>query len=137
MLFRSLAGWDGVRRFPMSSPTSGILFCAGATDRTKGMDGHGPRGQGGRVRRNPSTRSIVTAYSDHAHPNASGKRARPGTCAAPRWVPLGSVVRIPGYGRAVVEDRTAKRFNGRFDVWIPRRQLCRAWGKRALKVTVR
>jgi 3D (Asp-Asp-Asp) domain-containing protein len=134
-----LAGWDGVRRFPMSSPTSGILFCAGATDRTKGTDGTGGGYAARTSAENRATMpapmfATVTAYSDHARRNAAGKRARPGTCAAPRWVPLGSVVRIPGYGRAVVEDRTARRFNGRWDIHLATRAACVRWGLRHLQV---
>ena len=48
---------------------------------------------------------------------AAGTRAKQGrTIAAPRSVPLGTKVKVEGLdGVYTVEDRTAKRFDGRWD----------------------
>jgi 3D (Asp-Asp-Asp) domain-containing protein len=65
----------------------------------------------------------VTAYSeiDSCHyPGcimASGERAYTGAIACPRELDLGLRVRI-GDEFYVCEDRTAKRFNGRFDIFM-------------------
>jgi 3D (Asp-Asp-Asp) domain-containing protein len=85
---------------------------------------------------------IVTAYCPCRRccgPNArgvtaSGKCVAVGMCAARRKIPFGTVLHVPGYGRAVVEDRGAAIRGNRLDVFFPTHEQARAWGKRLLKV---
>ena len=55
------------------------------------------------------------------------------TVAAPRNVPLGTKVLIDGKP-FTVEDRTARRFDGRWDVYFERHQDAKNFGKRKLDV---
>jgi 3D (Asp-Asp-Asp) domain-containing protein len=77
----------------------------------------------------------VTAYVDHARPMASGRHPYVGACAGPRWVPLGTVVLIGGK-RYVVEDRTALRLNGRYDLFMWSRIAALRHGAPVMKVTI-
>lgn len=65
----------------------------------------------------------------------TGTRARRGVCAVdPSVVKLGTVLHIPGYGRAVAAD-TGKRIRGRrLDVWLPSRGAALRWGVQRLRV---
>ena len=67
---------------------------------------------------------------------AAGTRPLQGrTIAAPRSVPLGAKVRVQGLpGVFTVEDRTARRFDGRWDVYFERHQDAKNFGKRKLDV---
>ena len=67
---------------------------------------------------------------------AAGTRPVQGrTIAAPRSVPLGAKVRVQGLpGVFTVEDRTARRFDGRWDVYFERHQDALKFGKRKLDV---
>ena len=79
----------------------------------------------------------VTAYND-TKPGimASGRRVYDGACAGPRSVPLGTLVRIGGKVYTV-EDRTARRLDGRWDIWRPWSKVaCMKWGKRTMTVTI-
>ena len=58
------------------------------------------------------------------------------TAAGPRHIPLGTVVYIAGVGRRVVEDRTARRYDGRWEIYFNSHQSAKAFGKRELKVYV-
>ena len=65
---------------------------------------------------------------------AAGTRPMQGrTVAAPRNVPLGTKVLIDGKP-FTVEDRTARRFDGRWDVYFERHQDAKNFGKRKLDV---
>ena len=65
---------------------------------------------------------------------AAGTRPMQGrTVAAPRNVPLGTKVLIDGKP-FTVEDRTARRFDGRWDIYFERHQDAKNFGKRKLKV---
>lgn len=87
----------------------------------------------------------MTAYSstpDQTDGNpfvtASGTTVHWGTVAA-NFLPFGTKIRIPDYfGNQVftVEDRTAKRFSNRVDVWFPSRQGAIQFGKRTLRIEV-
>lgn len=57
------------------------------------------------------------------------------TVAGPRSVPLGTRVHIAGVGWRVVEDRTAKRFDGRWDVYFANHGEAINFGKRKASVT--
>lgn len=86
--------------------------------------------------------AILTAYCHCAtccgkagQPTASGVMPRVGhTIAAPRWVPFGSYVRLPGMGWRRVEDRTAMRYNGRYDVFMASHAEAKRFGKRTVTV---
>lgn len=88
--------------------------------------------------------AIVTAYCHCAdccgkagQPTASGRMPEAGvTVAGPRSVPLGTWVEIEGVGRRRVDDRTARRFDGRWDVFMGSHGAARKFGKRNLKVHV-
>lgn len=49
---------------------------------------------------------------------ANGKRAHVGAVACPRKLALGTVVTIEGLGDFICSDRTAKRYDGRYDVFM-------------------
>jgi 3D (Asp-Asp-Asp) domain-containing protein len=77
----------------------------------------------------------VTAYVATGRPCADGKLPAAGvTVAAPRSVPLGSRVWVEGVGDRLVEDRTARRFDGRLDLFVGSAAEARHWGKRRLRV---
>lgn len=67
--------------------------------------------------------ATVTAYSelDSCHypgcPMASGKKAYIGAAACPRHIKLGTKVIISGLP-FTCEDRTAKRYDGRYDIFM-------------------
>jgi 3D (Asp-Asp-Asp) domain-containing protein len=58
------------------------------------------------------------------------------TVAAPRSIPFGTVVEIEGVGRRVVQDRTSKRFDGRWDVYFEDHRKAKEFGKKKLKVKI-
>ena len=58
------------------------------------------------------------------------------TAAGPRYIPLGTVVYITGVGVRTIEDRTARRYDGRWEVYFNSHQSAKAFGKRELKVYV-
>ena len=70
---------------------------------------------------------------------ASGVKARRGTVAADtRHYPFGTVMYVPGYGWARVEDRGgAIKGPEKLDVWFPTEREALAWGRRKdVRVTV-
>jgi 3D (Asp-Asp-Asp) domain-containing protein len=90
------------------------------------------------------TNAIVTAYCacriccgpDAANITASGKRPVEGiTIAVPRSVPLGTRIVIGGVVYTA-QDRTAKRYDGRFDIYFKRHKDAIRWGKQRLTVTI-
>ena len=127
-------GAGEVRKDSLVPPAPTSSFARTATAGAAGPGGL-PRGSRACQSSPRSGLFVVTSYCDHGT-TASGRQAGPGQCAGPRWVPLGTVVWIEGYGRAVVTDRTALRFNGRWDVWLPTRAAAMAWGKRTVRVEV-
>jgi 3D (Asp-Asp-Asp) domain-containing protein len=84
----------------------------------------------------PASGATITAYCDSTNNMADGKRVHVGACAGPRSIPFGTKVRIERMGVYTVEDRTARRFDGRFDIWMPSRSTCIKFGKQELKVEV-
>ena len=65
---------------------------------------------------------------------AAGTRPMQGrTVAAPRNVPLGTKVLIDGKP-FTVEDRTARRFDGRWDIYFERHQDAKNFGVKQLKI---
>lgn len=79
--------------------------------------------------------ATISAYADADRVTFGDTIPKEGrTCAAPRWVPIGTEVEItvPGRGRFVrtVEDRTANRVGveGRWDLFKLPRSACIQWG---------
>ena len=60
---------------------------------------------------------------------ASGRRARPGTCAAPRRFKFGTVLWVRGYGRAVVIDRGGAIRGNRLDLFFRSYRAAKQWGR--------
>ena len=73
---------------------------------------------------------------------ASGAKARYGTIAAPRNIPFGTRMYVPGYGMGVVEDRGGAIKGNKLDVFFPDEpgklgsghQKALHWGRRRLRV---
>jgi len=91
------------------------------------------------------TNAIVTAYccctlccgKQAAGIAANGKAPVEGvTVAGPRNIPLGTQIHIEGIGYRVVTDRTAKRFDGRFDIYFRDHDDAKKFGKQKLKITI-
>ena len=70
---------------------------------------------------------------------ASGTRAHKGTIAADtRYYPYGTVMKIPGYGKGVVEDiGGAIKGPNRLDVYYSTRKRALKWGRQRLKVKIK
>lgn len=88
--------------------------------------------------------ATVTAYCHCADcngtagkPTASGKLPqRFVTVAGPRNVPFGTRVYIEGVGVRTVQDRTHKKFDGRWDIFTTSHQRAKNFGRRELRVTI-
>jgi 3D (Asp-Asp-Asp) domain-containing protein len=81
--------------------------------------------------------AVVTAYVATGFPCANGKYPTLSrTCAGPRNIPLGTLVHIERVGFRYVEDRTAKKYDGRFDVFLSNKHNAINFGKRTLRVTI-
>ena len=70
---------------------------------------------------------------------ASGTKAKHGTVAADtRYYPYGTVMKIPGYGKGVVEDiGSAIKGPNRLDVYFSTRKKALKWGRQKLGVKIR
>ena len=68
---------------------------------------------------------------------ASGKPAVGLIVAAPARFPFGTVMDIPGHGRAVVEDRGGAITGNRLDVLMESHFLAKKWGVQVLKVRIK
>ena len=70
---------------------------------------------------------------------SSGAKAKKGTIAADtRYYPYGTVMKIPGYGKGVVQD-TGAAIKGpdRIDVYFRSRKKALQWGRQRLTVKVK
>ncbi|MHB9131740.1 MAG: 3D domain-containing protein [Armatimonadota bacterium] len=77
----------------------------------------------------------VTAYCGGR--TALGKQAARGTVAVdPKFIPLGTLLHIQGYGRGRAADIGAHMRGKRIDICIPNRQQAKKWGRRKVWVTV-
>jgi len=67
---------------------------------------------------------------------ASGHVIKPGDCfvAAPKGIPFGTVLNIPGYGKVPVWDRGGAVTDGRLDVYFDTHQEALEWGVKILEV---
>lgn len=91
------------------------------------------------------TNVIVTAYCACricCGPNADGvtaagtKPKQGRTVAAPRSISFGTRVRIEGFNTTfIVEDRTARRFDGRWDIFFAKHKDALKFGKQRLTIT--
>lgn len=69
-------------------------------------------------------------------PTASGAWPREGvTVAGPRWVKLGTRVLIDGKPY-VVQDRTSRKWDGRWDVFVTSHARAKRLGIRRVKITI-
>ena len=70
---------------------------------------------------------------------SSGTKARKGTIAADiKYYPYGTIMKIPGYGKGVVEDiGSAIKGQNRLDVYMSSRKKALKWGRKTLKVKIR
>jgi 3D (Asp-Asp-Asp) domain-containing protein len=66
---------------------------------------------------------------------ASGKKVAVGMVAGPRRIPLGTRVLIGGVPYTV-EDRTAKRYDGRWDIYFQSHKAALIWGKQEKDVVI-
>lgn len=91
------------------------------------------------------TNAIVTAYcacrlccgSLTGGPTASGVMPVQGvTVAAPRRIKFGTILHIEGVGVRVVQDRQARRYDSRFDVFFNNHNDAMEFGKQKLQVTI-
>lgn len=89
--------------------------------------------------------AIITAYCACAlccgqpgQPTASGRMPAAGrTIAAPRSIPFGTRIRIDGVGWRIAEDRTARRYDGRIDVFMRTHSDAVKFGKRKAQIEIK
>jgi 3D (Asp-Asp-Asp) domain-containing protein len=90
------------------------------------------------------TTFIVTAYCPcrecvgfySGGPTASGVMPKAGvTIAAPRWIPLGTILDIRGIGRRIVQDRLAIRYDNRIDIFMRSHSEAKRFGIKKLLVS--
>jgi 3D (Asp-Asp-Asp) domain-containing protein len=80
---------------------------------------------------------IATAYCLNSY-TYTGTQVAPGTVAVdPRVIPLGSRLRIPGYGRGRALDTGSAIKGRRIDVWFASCATALMWGKRHIFITVK
>lgn len=71
------------------------------------------------------------------HKTADGHTPKEGiTCAAPRSVPFGTKLDIEGVGTRIVQDRLAKKYDGRIDIYFAKHSEALKFGKKRLAVKV-
>ena len=86
----------------------------------------------------------VTAYCHcsrccgrSGQPTAAGRMPLAGrTIAAPRSIPFGTLINIKGIGLRRVEDRLARRFDDRLDVFMPTHKEAVRFGKRMVRIAI-
>ena len=83
----------------------------------------------------PCEKCCSTKWADGL--TASGLPAVGLIVAAPKDVPFGAVLDIPGYGRAQVQDRGGAITGNRLDVLFATHEEAKQWGVKWLKVKAR
>ena len=78
--------------------------------------------------------AIITAYV-LTGTMANGQKTHEGSVACPRIYNLGQRVEILGKVYTC-HDRTSKKYDGRFDIWMPKYEDAIKFGKRKLKVKI-
>jgi len=70
---------------------------------------------------------------------SSGTKAKKGTIAADiKYYPYGTIMKIPGYGKGIVEDiGSAIKGQNRLDVYMSSRKKALKWGRKTLKVKIK
>jgi peptidoglycan DL-endopeptidase CwlO len=87
----------------------------------------------------PGMHSLTVVATAYALPGrtASGTPVGWGAVAVdPSVIPLGSRLRIPGYGLGVASDVGGAIQGARIDVWYPTAAQARDWGSRVVTITV-
>lgn len=87
----------------------------------------------------PGVHSLTVVATAYALPGrtASGSTVGWGSVAVdPSVIPMGSRLRIPGYGLGVAADVGGAIRGARIDVWFPTVAQALAWGRRTVTVTV-
>lgn len=89
------------------------------------------------------TNAILTAYcacrlccGEATGLAADGRLITIGAVAAPRHIPFGTRVHIPGLGTRVVRDRTALRYNGRWDVYVRTHREAKRFGIKTATIKI-
>lgn len=84
---------------------------------------------------------MVTGYSQSVEEGtqdgitATGTKVKKGVCAVdPRFVRMGSILYIPGYGLCRAEDTGGDIKYFRIDAFFPTRDEAFAWGRRTVTV---
>jgi 3D (Asp-Asp-Asp) domain-containing protein len=88
---------------------------------------------------NPGPNGCSICCGKHAPFNltASGRRPVAGvTCAAPKRIPFGTWVYIEGVGKRRVEDRLARRFPDRWEIFVSTHKTAKIFGKQRLDITI-
>lgn len=67
---------------------------------------------------------------------ASGRPVAEGRTVAANHLPFGTRLHIEGVGWRIVEDRMARRYTGRIDVYFRSHQQALRFGKRKLQITL-
>ena len=68
---------------------------------------------------------------------ATGTKARVGECAVdPEYIPMGTVLWVPGYGIARAEDTGGAIKGYHIDLFVPSKTQAMAWGKKLVTVTI-
>jgi peptidoglycan DL-endopeptidase CwlO len=87
----------------------------------------------------PGVHSLTVVATAYALPGrtATGSAVGWGAVAVdPSVIPLGSRLRIPGYGLGVASDVGGAIQGARIDVWFPSVAQARTWGSRVVTITV-
>ena len=78
----------------------------------------------------------ATAYTLDGH-TATGAPVGYGVVAVdPSVIPLGTRLTIPGYGEGVAADVGGAVQGATIDLWFPTQAQARAWGRRAVTITL-
>lgn len=68
-------------------------------------------------------------------PTSAGVNPKVGiTIAAPRNIPLGTRVYVEGVGERTVQDRTARKYNGRWDLFVGTHKEAKKHGIKKVKI---
>jgi 3D (Asp-Asp-Asp) domain-containing protein/septal ring factor EnvC (AmiA/AmiB activator) len=118
---------------------SGALQAAAGADTVDAAPVTTPGGTGATPAPATGSRTITvssTGYSLSGH-TATGIPAGWGVVAVdPTVIPLGTRLRIPGYGRGVAADTGGAVQGASIDLWFPTLAQARAWGRRTITITL-